>query len=141
MADVYRARDTELPREVAIKILKPESQNEEAVREAFRDEAQLAAQCHHDNIVTIHDRGEFEGHPFIVMEFLRGDGLDAVIKSGVTRDIGSALKIARQISAAMECVHGQNIVHRDLKPQNLHMDKQGRVKLVDFGIAKSVAWN
>ena len=141
MADVYRARDTELPRDVAIKILKPECQFDEEVRNAFQDEVQLATQCCHDNIVTIYDKGEFDGNLFIVMEFLRGDNLAAVIKAHSLGDLTHILDIANSIASALNCVHGQNIVHRDLKPQNLHVDLQGRVKLVDFGIAKAVDWN
>jgi eukaryotic-like serine/threonine-protein kinase len=141
MADVYRARDSELPRDVAIKILKPASQDDEEIRTAFKDEVQLATQCCHDNIVTIYDKGEFEGSLFIVMEFLRGDHLGALIKNRTADDLGSILRMALQIAGALHCVHEQNIIHRDLKPQNLHVDKQGRIKLVDFGIAKAVDWN
>lgn len=141
MADVYRARDSELPRDVAIKILKPASQDDEEIRTAFKDEVQLATQCCHDNIVTIYDKGEFEGSLFIVMEFLRGDHLGALIKNGSAGDLSSILRMALQIAGALHCVHEQNIIHRDLKPQNLHVDKQGRIKLVDFGIAKAVDWN
>jgi serine/threonine-protein kinase len=141
MADVYRARDTELPRDVAIKILKPASRGDEEIRTAFKDEVQLATQCCHDNIVTIYDKGEFEGSLFIVMEFLRGDHLGALIKNGTAGGLSGILRMALQIAGALHCVHEQNIVHRDLKPQNLHVDKQGRIKLVDFGIAKAVDWN
>lgn len=141
MADVYRARDTELPRDVAIKILKPGSERDEEVRQGFIDEVQLASQCSHENIVTTHDKGEFDGAPFIVMEFLRGEHLGTLIKNQALGDLRRTLRTALQIARAMEYVHGQNIVHRDLKPQNLHVEPSGRVKLVDFGIAKSVEWN
>jgi len=141
MADVYRARDSELPRDVAIKILKPSNEDDPEVRASFLDEVQLASRCSHENIVSTYDKGEFEGRPFIVMEFLRGERLDKLIRSGEQGDLKNVLNIALQIARAIEYVHSQNIVHRDLKPQNLHVDQYGRVKLVDFGIAKSVEWN
>jgi formylglycine-generating enzyme required for sulfatase activity/predicted Ser/Thr protein kinase len=141
MADVYRARDTELPRDVAIKILKPGKETDGEVRESFLDEVQLASRCSHENIVATYDKGEFEGLPFIVMEFLQGQSLDKSIRSGELGDIKQILRMAQQIACAMEYVHAQGIIHRDLKPQNLNLDPNGRVKLVDFGIAKAVDWN
>ncbi len=141
MADVYRARDTELPRDVAIKILRLSNQDDPEVRACFLDEVQLASRCSHENIVSTYDKGEFEGSPFIVMEFLRGERLDKLIHNQEQGDLKHILDIALQIARAMEYVHLQSIVHRDLKPQNLHVDQNGRVKLVDFGIAKSVEWN
>ena len=141
MADVYRACDTELPREVALKILKPEKENDLEARAAFLDEIRLACQCSHDNIVRTYDKGEFEGLPCIVMEFLRGDSLATLLKNGALADRQRAIQIALQIARAMEHVHSKNILHRDLKPLNIHVDPSGRAKLVDFGIAKSVEWN
>ena len=141
MADVYRARDSELPRDVAIKILKRGRETDGEVRESFLDEAQLASRCSHENIVSTYDKGEFEGSPFIVMEFLRGQSLDKSIQSGEVGNIKQILRVAQQIAAALEYVHSQGIIHRDLKPQNLNVDPNGRVKLVDFGIAKAVDWN
>ena len=141
MADVYRARDTELPRDVAIKILKPGKETDGEVRESFLDEVQLASRCSHENIVSTYDKGEFDGSPFIVMEFLRGQSLDKTIRSGELGNIKQIVRIAQQIACAMEYVHSQEIIHRDLKPQNLNVDPNGRVKLVDFGIAKAVDWN
>ena len=88
-----------------------------------------------------YDKGEFEGSPFIVMEFLRGQSLDKCIKAGELGDIKQILRKALQIARAMEYVHSEGIIHRDLKPQNLNVDPAGRVKLVDFGIAKAVDWN
>jgi formylglycine-generating enzyme required for sulfatase activity len=141
MADVYRARDTELPRDVAIKILKPESEEDDQARQSFLDEVQIACQCSHENIVITHDKGEFRGAPFIVMEFLRGQDLGTIIESDTRRDPVQAVRYALQTARALAYVHSKNIVHRDLKPQNLHVDECGHVKLVDFGIAKSVDWN
>jgi eukaryotic-like serine/threonine-protein kinase len=141
MADVFRARDSELPRNVAIKILKPENIADEEARRSFVEEAQLASQCSHENIVATYDKGDFEGSPFIVMEFLRGESLRSVIRKHALTDLNSILRIALQIAQALECVHQQNIIHRDLKPENVHVDPNGRAKLVDFGIAKQTEWN
>ena len=141
MADVYRARDTELPRDVAIKILKPSNERDPEVRACFLDEVQLASRCSHENIVATYDKGEFEGSPFIVMEFLRGENLEKLIRNHQVGNLKRILRMSLQMARALEYVHSQNIVHRDLKPQNLHVDQNGRLKLVDFGIAKSVDWN
>ncbi|MBL8290775.1 MAG: SUMF1/EgtB/PvdO family nonheme iron enzyme [Bryobacterales bacterium] len=141
MADVYRARDTELPRDVAIKILKEENQEDPEARSSFIDEVNLACQCQHDNIVTTYDKGDYEGLPYIVMEFLRGESLQSQIKRGAIADRKQALRIALQVAGALECVHKQGIIHRDLKPANIQIDGYGKAKLVDFGIAKHADWN
>lgn len=141
MADVYRARDTELPRDVAIKILKEENQEDPEARSSFIDEVNLACQCQHDNIVTTYDKGDYEGLPYIVMEFLRGESLQSQIKRGAITDHKHALRIALQVAGALECVHKQGIIHRDLKPANIQIDGYGKAKLVDFGIAKHAEWN
>lgn len=141
MSHVYRARDTELPREVVIKILKEENMHDAEARDAFIAEVQLACQCQHDNIVTTFDKGEYDGLPYIVMELLRGEDLQALIKRGDLGGPARALRIAIQIARAMECVHGQGIIHRDLKPANVQFNALGNVKLVDFGIAKRAEWN
>lgn len=141
MADVYRARDTELPRDVAIKILKEENQQDPEARRGFIDEVNLACQCQHDNIVTTYDKGDYEGLPYIVMELLRGESLQSQIRRGAIADRKHALRIALQLAGALECVHNQGIIHRDLKPANVQIDGYGRAKLVDFGIAKHADWN
>ena len=82
MSDVYKARDTELPRDVVIKILKPENVHDPEAREGFVEEVQLACRCQHDNIVTTYDKGDYEGAPYIVMELLRGDSLQSRIRNG-----------------------------------------------------------
>lgn len=141
MADVYRARDSELPRDVAIKILKEENQQDPDALNSFIDEVNLACQCQHENIVTTFDKGEYQGLPYIVMEFLRGESLQAVIRRGPIRDQRQLVRFFLQVAHALDCVHAQNIIHRDLKPANIHIDLKGNAKLVDFGIAKLAEWN
>jgi eukaryotic-like serine/threonine-protein kinase len=141
MSDVYRARDTELPRDVVIKILKEENMHDQEAHQAFLDEVQLACRCEQDNIVTTFDKGEYEGLPYIVMEFLRGESLQAILRRGGLTDPSDILRIGLQMARALECVHSHGIIHRDLKPANIQFDAQGRAKLVDFGIAKMAEWN
>lgn len=143
MAHVYKAWDDTLSRYVAIKILKAESEDK---REEFLAEARLLSQCHCDNVVTIYEIVEPGGTqtaevPFIVMELLEGDTLETVIRQNGLRDLNQILLIARQIANAMSSVHGKEVIHRDLKPSNLHVDPDGKIKLIDFGIAKRIDWN
>lgn len=137
MSQVYRATDTVLGRTVAVKILTDEGCRDEDAKKRFLLEARMCGNIVHDNIIRIHDYGEFEGRPFIVMEFLTGEDLRTAIQQGHTGDLKRKLDIALQAARALGYVHRQNIVHRDIKPENLHIDEAGRVRLMDFGIAKS----
>src|SRR5271169_3154986 len=137
MGEVYRARDTRLGREVAIKVL-PESFAKDNDRlRRFQQEAQAVAALNHPNIVSIHDFGEYEGAPFLVSELLEGQTLRETLEAGplpVRRAVEYALGIAQGLAAA----HDKGIVHRDLKPENVFITKAGRVKILDFGLAKLV---
>lgn len=137
MSQVYRATDTVLGRTVAVKILTDEGCRDEDAKKRFLLEARMCGNIVHDNIIRIHDYGEMEGRPFIVMEFLTGEDLRGAIQHGRTGDLKQKLGIALQAARALGYVHKQNIVHRDIKPENLHIDESGRVRLMDFGIAKS----
>jgi serine/threonine-protein kinase len=137
MSQVYRATDTVLGRTVAVKILTDEGCRDEDAKKRFLLEARMCGNIVHDNIIRIHDYGELEGRPFIVMEFLTGEDLRGAIQQGHTGDLKRKLDIALQAARALGYVHKQNIVHRDIKPENLHIDESGRVRLMDFGIAKS----
>ncbi|MGA3239512.1 MAG: bifunctional serine/threonine-protein kinase/formylglycine-generating enzyme family protein [Bryobacteraceae bacterium] len=138
MSHVYRARDTVIGRTVAVKILTEAGCQDAEAKARFLAEARMAGNISHDNIISIYDFGEDEKqHPFMVMEFLRGEDLRHAIKNGHTGDLRSKLRIALQIARALEYIHTQKIVHRDIKPENIHVNGAGVVKLMDFGIAKT----
>jgi eukaryotic-like serine/threonine-protein kinase len=137
MARVYRARDTVIGRTVAIKVLTEEGCADEEAKSRFLQEARLAGNITHDNIISIYDFGEdAEGRPFMVMEFLKGEDLRHAIKDGSVGDTRNKLRIALDIARSLEHIHSQNIVHRDIKPDNVHITDLGAVKLMDFGISK-----
>jgi serine/threonine-protein kinase len=138
MSHVYRARDTVIGRTVAVKILTEAGCADAETKIRFLAEARMAGNLAHDNIISIYDFGEDEhGHPFLVMEFLRGEDLRHAIREGHTGDLRGKLKIALQVGRALEHIHSQGIVHRDIKPENVHLSAAGVVKLMDFGIAKA----
>jgi Tol biopolymer transport system component len=135
MGEVYRARDTRLGRSVAIKVL-PEALARDADRlRRFEQEARTIAALSHPNILGIHDIGTLDGAPFLVSEFLEGQTLREKLEAGpmpLRRAIEYALGIAQGLAAA----HEKGVVHRDLKPENVFITKDGRVKVLDFGLAK-----
>jgi len=136
MAHVYRATDTLLGRTVALKILTEAGNNDRDLRSRFLEEARTASSINHDNIIKVYDFGEEQGRPFMVMEFLRGESVRDAIKGGRTGDLPYKLSIALQIARALDYIHQRKIVHRDIKPENIHIDVTGRIRLMDFGIAK-----
>ena len=137
MSRVYRARDTVIGRTVAIKILTEGGLEDGEVKARFLAEAKTVGGISHENILGIYDFGEDEQHhPFIVMEFLRGEDLRHAIRNGNTGDVGNKIRIALQIARALEHIHTQKIIHRDIKPENVHITTAGQVKLMDFGISK-----
>jgi eukaryotic-like serine/threonine-protein kinase len=137
MSHVFRARDTLLGRTVAVKILTPAGVADPDVRARFLQEARMASSISHDNIMCVYDFGEENGRPFMVMEFLQGQDLRGAIKNNTIPGIPAKLAIAGQIARALAHIHAQGIVHRDIKPENVHLDSNGRAKLMDFGIAKA----
>ncbi len=138
MGRVYKARDTRLERLVAIKVL-PESKLADADRRArFVQEAKAASALNHPNIITIHEIGEQDGQTFIVMELVKGKALDDLILPKGMRMV-DALRVATQVADSLATAHAAGIVHRDLKPGNIMVDSQGRVKVLDFGLAKLMA--
>jgi TolB-like protein len=138
MGEVYRARDTRLSREVAIKVL-PAAVSSDADRlRRFEQEARSASALNHPNIVTIHDVGTHDGAPYVVWELLEGETLRQRLSSGALparKVVDYGLQIARGLAAA----HEKGIVHRDLKPENLFVTRDERVKILDFGLAKAAA--
>lgn len=137
MSQVYKATDTVLGRTVAVKILTDEGARDEDSKKRFLLEARMSGSIIHDNIIRIHDYGELDGRPFIVMEFLVGEDLRSAITNASIPDLKGKLDVMRQAARALRHVHEQNIIHRDIKPDNLHIDTAGRVRLMDFGIAKA----
>jgi len=139
MADVYLAEDQELGRRVAIKILNDRHAADDQFIERFRREAKNAAGLSHPNIVSIYDRGDSEGTYYIAMEYLEGRSLKELIVSRGSAPVRTAIEYARQVLAALGAAHKQGIVHRDIKPHNVLVGPEGRLKVTDFGIARSGA--
>src|SRR6202034_1289241 len=138
MAEVYRARDRLLDRPVALKVLFPELSVDRAFVERFRREAQNAAKLSHPNIVPVFDWGEDAGSYFIVMEFIDGKPLSAVLRESGPLEANRAAAIASQVAAALASAHRHGVVHRDIKPGNVLITDDGQVKVTDFGIARAV---
>jgi serine/threonine protein kinase len=137
MGVVYKARQKSLNRLVALKLLAPERVQDAAFAERFAKEAQALAALSHPNIVTIHDFGHTEGFYFLLMEFVDGVNLRQAMSAGrFTPE--QALAIVPPVCDALQYAHEHGIVHRDIKPENLLLDKDGRVKIADFGIAKMI---
>jgi serine/threonine-protein kinase len=137
MSRVYRAKDNVLGRRVALKILTDVAARDIEAKARFLQEARLASNIAHENIIAVYDFGEDHGRPFMVMELLEGESLREAILHERTGDFARRLRIALQVARAIAHIHSKKIVHRDIKPENIHLDKIGRAKLMDFGIAKS----
>jgi serine/threonine-protein kinase len=139
MANVYLAQDQELGRRVAIKILDDRHARDDQFVERFRREAQNAAGLSHPNIVSIYDRGDSEGTYYIAMEHVEGRTLKELLVARGPSPLGIAIDYTRQILSALRFAHRNGIVHRDIKPHNVIVDGEGRVKVMDFGIARAGA--
>jgi serine/threonine protein kinase len=137
MALVYRARDDELDRPVAIKVLADNLAADEAFRKRFLREARLAAQLAHPNVVQVYDSGEADGRPYIVMEYVDGQTLAELLSRRGRLPPAEAVELALQVCAGLEHAHRAGLIHRDIKPQNVLIRDDGTVKIVDFGIARS----
>jgi eukaryotic-like serine/threonine-protein kinase len=135
MGEVYRARDPRLGREVAIKVLPSDRLADEGRRRRFIQEAQAASALNHPHIITIYEVETAADHDFIVMEYVRGKSLDALIPRQGMR-LGEALRVAMAVADALAAAHARGIIHRDLKPANVMVGTDGAVKVLDFGLAK-----
>ena len=138
MGEVYRARDSRLKREVALKILPAEFATDSSRRARFEQEAHAAAALNHPNIVALFDIGEHDGIAYIVTELVSGETLSSLIERGPI-NIRKLLDIAVQIADGMAAAHAAHITHRDLKPANIMIAADGRVKILDFGLARQAA--
>jgi serine/threonine protein kinase len=136
MGVVYRAEDLRLGRTVALKFLPDELLDDPAILQRFRREARVLASLNHPGICTLHDVDEYEGRPCLVMEFLEGRSLRQVLESGSTLPLDRVLEISIQTADALAAAHAAGIIHRDIKPENIFIIGQGRIKLLDFGVAK-----
>jgi tetratricopeptide (TPR) repeat protein len=138
MAVVYRAVDTVLDRVVALKFLNAESSANAEMREMFQREARSVAQLNHANIVTVYDFGTYTGRVFLAMEFVEGVTVEQLVQSEGRLGVVEALRITAQVLQALEYAHARKIIHRDVKPSNMMRSPAGVVKLMDFGLAKSI---
>jgi len=139
MAVVYKARDKQLNRFVAIKILKKEFITDQIFVENFIKEAKAAASLLHPNIVTIYDSGKDRDIYYIVMEYVEGRALSEIIATEAPFDYKRCIRIAKQVASALSLAHRNNIIHRDVKPHNILITNDGTAKITDFGIAKAVS--
>src|SRR4051795_4844441 len=139
MARIYRGHDNQLDRDVAIKLLRPEYGRDPDFGSRFRHEAQAAASLNHPNIVSVYDYGQDAAGPFIVMELVDGEDLASILKRSGALPPRQAARVTAEAARALHAAHQRGIVHRDVKPSNIMIDRDGRVKVADFGIARAVA--
>jgi len=138
MGRVYRVEDTKLEQEVALKLIKPEIAKDKKTIERFRNELKLARNIRHKNVCGMFDLGETEGAHFITMEYVRGEDLRSLIRRIGQLPIGKSISITKQICEGLVEAHRSGVVHRDLKSNNIMIDKEGNVRIMDFGIARSL---
>src|SRR3954447_16459280 len=138
MGVVYRARELELDRVVALKVTAPELVDDEDVRERFVREARAAASIEHPNVIPVHAAGERDGLAYLAMRFIEGDDARSLVRRGGALAAGQAADILAQAGAGLDAIHRAGYVHRDIKPANVLIDGDGHVYVTDFGLAKQV---
>jgi eukaryotic-like serine/threonine-protein kinase len=140
MAEVYRARDTRLGRDIALKVVNAALADDPELVQRFEQEARLAGSLNHPNLVAVYDFGRHEGAPYFITELLKGESLRARLSRGRV-PVDTALAWGAQLAEGLAAAHGHGIVHRDVKPENVFVTSDGHLKLLDFGIAKLVEAN
>ena len=138
MGAVYKARDIELNRMVALKVIRPDLAGHQAIIDRFKQELLLATQVTHKNVIRIYDLSEAEGMKFITMEYVEGEDLRSLMQQKGKLAPDEAVEIMQQTCRALEAAHSAGIIHRDLKPQNIMRDKTGRILVMDFGLARTL---
>jgi eukaryotic-like serine/threonine-protein kinase len=138
MGAVYKAKDREVERVVALKLIRPEMASNPAILARFKQELMTAHQVTHKNVIRIYDLSEADGVKFITMEFVEGSDLRQLYRDRGKLPPDEAVDIIRQVCMALDAAHSAGIIHRDLKPQNIMRDKSGRILVMDFGLARSV---
>ena len=138
MGAVYKARDRELDRPVALKLIRPELASNPSMLARFKQELLLSRQVTHRNVIRIFDLGDADGVKFITMEFVEGKDLRALIQEKKKFSPEEAVGIMRQVCQALEAAHSVGVIHRDLKPQNIMRDQSGRILVMDFGLARTL---
>ena len=138
MGKVYKAKDIKLNEEVALKLLKPEIATEERTIERFRNELKLARKITHKSVCRMHDFHEEKETPYITMEYVQGESLKKYIKKEGRLSEDKTIFIAKQICRGLSEAHELGVIHRDLKPSNIMIDEKNNVKIMDFGIARSM---
>jgi TolB-like protein/tetratricopeptide (TPR) repeat protein len=138
MGRVYKVFDKEVNAKVALKLIKPEIASDKKTIERFRNELKVARDIAHKNVCRMYDLGKEEGAYYITMEYVSGEDLKSFIRRSELISTGKAISIAKQICEGLSEAHGVGIVHRDLKPSNIMIDKEGNVRIMDFGIARSL---
>lgn len=141
MGAVYKARDREVNRVVALKVIRPDLAGNSSIIERFKQELILSREVTHKNVVRIYDLGDADGVKFITMEFVEGSDLRSLIMEKKKFSPSEAVEIMLQICRALEAAHTVGVIHRDLKPQNIMRDNQGRIVVMDFGLARLVESN
>ena len=138
MGKVYRALDTKVGEEIAIKVIKPEIAADKATVERFKNEHKIARKIVHKSVGRVYDLNEDRGTFYITLEYVRGEDLKAFIRSSGQMALGTSLRVARQVAEGLAEAHGLGVVHRDLKPSNIMIDRDGNARIMDFGIARLV---
>ena len=138
MGAVYKAKDRELDRFVALKVIRPELASSPAILARFKQELLLAHQVTHRNVIRIYDLSEADGMKFITMEYVEGDNLLTLLHQKKKFSPEESVEIVQQVCRALEAAHGVGVIHRDLKPQNIMRDRTGRILVMDFGLARTL---